>query len=285
MRVLLLVAVVAAGAHDPLPRGEIVPRVVCRADPTQAYALYLPTAYTSERRWPILYAYDPAAIAARPLEAIRVAAERFGWFVAASHNSRNGPLPTTLDAARVMREDTFERLSVDPKRVYATGFSGGARVAFWTASLCDGCVAGVIACGAGFPFTPGPTHPSLKIGFAVYATIGSEDFNYPELWRLDSTLDDMAVHHRVERFDGGHAWAPADVFMRALGFLEAEAMRSGTRPRDSTLLAALEEEWLARAGELEARATSSRLGVPLRSPPRPRTGWAPPLQAGTRRYA
>jgi len=53
-----------------------------------------------------------------------------------------------------MWTDTHARFSPDEKQVYTTGFSGGARVAVSMVRGLPGEVAGVIACGAGFPTPP-----------------------------------------------------------------------------------------------------------------------------------
>ena len=43
-----------------LPLGQIVEKVTCARDPNQSYALYLPKNYDKNRKWPVLYAFDPA---------------------------------------------------------------------------------------------------------------------------------------------------------------------------------------------------------------------------------
>lgn len=48
------------GTED-LPRGRIVEKVTCADDATQSYALYLPSRYSPDRTWPILYAFDARA--------------------------------------------------------------------------------------------------------------------------------------------------------------------------------------------------------------------------------
>ena len=58
-----------AVAPDLAP-GEIVERVVCAADPTKTYALYVPSTCDSSRRWPVLYALDPAARGRVPVETL-----------------------------------------------------------------------------------------------------------------------------------------------------------------------------------------------------------------------
>jgi vacuolar-type H+-ATPase subunit I/STV1 len=134
-----------------------------------------------------------------------------------------------------MWEDTHQRFRLDDRRVYMTGFSGGARVSCGLARALKGRVAGVIACGAGFPIGPG-AGPAKDTPFVFFATIGIRDFNFTELKELDKTLDDLGLAHRIEVFAGEHDWAPSDLSTQAIEWMEIQAMKSGKRERDKALL-------------------------------------------------
>ena len=136
---LLLLA--AASAAD-LPKGRIIDRVVCSAAARQSYALYLPSAYSAARTWPVLYCLEPSARGRLPLERFQEGAEKYGYIVAGSYNSRNGPMALASEALQAMWRDTHETLSIDDRRAYLAGMSGGARAA--TAFLKTGVFAGVI---------------------------------------------------------------------------------------------------------------------------------------------
>jgi poly(3-hydroxybutyrate) depolymerase len=84
------------------------------------------------------------------VQAVQAAAERLGYIVAASNNSRNGPVPGSAAAANAVWQDTHERFPVDERRRYLGGMSDGARVATAIALSYGGCAAGVIATAAGF---------------------------------------------------------------------------------------------------------------------------------------
>src|SRR5580698_1066095 len=133
--ILALAALLVMPAQDPspvpnsVPAGQIVPNEVARNHPDQSYALYLPSDYTPSKKYPIVYAFDPGAHGVQPVEHMKDAAERYGYIVAGSNNSRNGSLKLQSDAAQAIFEDTHERFSVDDRRMYVAGFSGGARVA------------------------------------------------------------------------------------------------------------------------------------------------------------
>ena len=219
--------------------GQIVEKVVCAADSTQSYALYLPSSYSQNKRWPVLYAFDPGARGTAPVERFKDAAEKYGYIVAGSNNSRNGPWGPTLAAIRAMWEDTHARFSIEDNRVYVTGFSGGSRVACQIGYMLKGGVAGVIACGAGFP--PDIT-PSNSTPFVLFGVAGVEDFNYPELKRLETSLDAAGIANRFATFEGGHSWPPSDVCVKAIEWMDLQAMKSGKRERSDAIVDALLKE-------------------------------------------
>src|SRR5215470_7870998 len=220
-------------ADSGLAAGKIAPKVVCPAHPEQSYALYLPSGYTAQKRWPIIYVFEPAARGMLPTKIIRDAAEQYGYIVATSNNSKNGPWKPESEAAAAMWQDTHLRFSIDDQRVYAAGFSGGARVASRLAQNCK-CVQGVFLNGAGFSIDGAPTKDT---NFAVYMTAGLIDFNYSELVRLDGTLASLGVPHFLHRFEGAHEWAPAAVWPEALAWMNLQAMKEKRMLRDDAFIA------------------------------------------------
>jgi dienelactone hydrolase len=202
---------VACGfAAEELPRGQVVDRVTARDNDRQSYALYLPSNYTPDRTWPILYCLDPGARGRVPVERFAAAAEKAGFIVAGSNNSRNGPLAPVQEAIRWLVTDTHARLAIDDSRVYTAGFSGGARVALQWAH--NGSIAGVVACGAGFSEMP------KEIPFKIFATAGFDDFNHDELYRQSREMAKRGVPHRFTEFEGGHDWLPAPLATEALDY-------------------------------------------------------------------
>ena len=195
----------------------------------------------------MVYAFDPAARGHVPLELMKDAAERYGYIVAGSNNSRNGDWKLELEAAQAMLEDTHRRLAIDDRRLYFAGFSGGARVASAIAEICK-CAAGVMLNGAGFPTQ---TPPSRSVVFAVYAAVGEVDFNYPEVMELDEKLQQEGFPHWLRHFDGGHDWAPARVMEEGLAWLRLMAMKQGRESPDARFVSALRDAGMDRARSLE----------------------------------
>lgn len=250
---VLCLSVTAGAAFAQLPsefpRGEVVPKVACAQDPEQSYALYLPSGYRPDRAWPILYAFDARAQGEHVADVFREGAERFGWIVASSNTSMSDTvMEPNFAAMRAMWADTHARFRLDDRRVYAAGFSGTVRAACVLAFTAPGTIAGIIGAGAGFPFDRKPTRDTP---FAFFGTVGIEDFNYYEMLDLEAGFTAVGRPFRLEIFDGTHDWPPPPLAARALGWMELQAVRSGTREKDPALLEALWKEGFARGRALE----------------------------------
>jgi predicted esterase len=213
---------------EEIDHGILAPEVRCLGASDQSYAIYLPPGYNPGRKWPMLYCFDPMARGRVPVERFQAAAERLGYIVVGSNNSRNGDMAASLRAAREMVRDTGRRLAIDENRRYAAGFSGGARVACAVAR--EFRLAGVVASGAGFP----EGHTPAEVPFAFFGAVGREDMNYSEMHEVQNDLQGRAQPHRLAVFEGAHEWLPATVADRALEWLEVQARRQapGSRQPD-----------------------------------------------------
>ena len=216
-----------------LVKGKIVENVVCLADSGQSYALYLPSAFDRGTKRPILFLFDPGARGPIAVEAFRDAAETCGWILVGSNNSSNGPIADSARAARAIWADAIDRLPIDGRRIYASGFSGGSRVASLFPRIIGRMIAGVIGCGAGL--SSGVKPGDLK-GAAYFGLAGLADFNYGEMKNLDRSFDPSGVPHRILFFEGVHAWPDPALCARAVGWMEVVAMKGGLRPKDEKLL-------------------------------------------------
>jgi poly(3-hydroxybutyrate) depolymerase len=249
--ILLALLAGRSGSALDLPRGEIIDDVVCVDDPVQRYSLYLPSTFTPDRAWPVILAFDAGGRGRRGVERYQAGAERYGYIVAGSNNSRNGPWKPSLDAAKAIATDVTTRFTVDSRRIYTAGMSGGARVAMMVAlhpELIAGRnhveAAGVLASSAGFP--PGEFRDSVP--FPVFATAGTDDFNYQEVRTLDRVLKGP---RRVVIFEGGHAWLPVETATEGIEWMELQGMASGIRPRNQPLIDDLFARRIARADTLK----------------------------------
>ncbi len=211
---LLLWCCGMSAAERGFPVGRVIRKVECKGCPGQSYALFLPSSYDSAKRWPILYIFDPAARGWMAVDLFKDAAERWGYILAGSNNSRNGPWDAIDRAVDAVWKDTHRRLSIDPGRVYAGGFSGGARVAGMLAF--EKGLRGLIAFGAGFPNQK--KNPD-RVPFVMFLAAGLRGFNLPEVLDVGRELERMKVPHRVVVFKGVHQWPPREICEEALEWL------------------------------------------------------------------
>jgi predicted esterase len=242
--VLLFLLASGAAPAAELARGTVVDKVLCEGRPDQAYALYLPSTYSPERRWPVLYAFDARGQGKTVAELFQRAAETYGWIVVSSWSTASDvggdrPMEGNFAAMRALWADTHARLSIDDRRAYAAGYSGTVRFACILALTAPGSIAGVIGASAGFPLG---TPPKRDNPFVFYGTYGDRDFNYYEMRDLDQALGAVAVPHRIEGFAGTHEWPPADLATRAVGWMELQAMKKGLREKSPAMI---EAEWAA----------------------------------------
>jgi hypothetical protein len=231
LTVLLAAIVAAVPADDDIPRGQIVAHVACTNNTAQSYALYVPSNYTPDHEWPVIFAFDPGGRGINPVERYQAAAERYGYIVAGSNNSRNGSWAVSQAAVAAMTGDVNAKFRVDEKREYVAGMSAGSRVALGVA-LSSPNIAGVIASSAGYP----DNRVRRELPFPVFETAGTEDFNYLEMRDMDRALQ---TPHRLRIFEGPHVWLSSDVAMEAIEWMEIQAMKSGRKPRDQSELDAI----------------------------------------------
>ena len=75
MRGFLIGILFFAGLLSAQDSGKIIDKVVCSGNADVSYTLYLPSSYSRDRAWPILYCLDPLARGRVPVERFAKAAE------------------------------------------------------------------------------------------------------------------------------------------------------------------------------------------------------------------
>ena len=247
MLIHFLLAARPLAAQDIRP-GEIAERVIAKDHPDQSYSVYVPRNYTHDGAWPIVFVFDPGARAGTTLPLFREGAEKFGYIVMCSWNSRNGAWSQTAAAMAAKWDDAAARCHIDPKRIYTAGFSGGARAAI-TFAITTKQVAGVIAGGAALS---GQNVPK-DVPFSLFLETSTGDFNWSEVHASARQLASLGASHRLIQIDGPHRWPPAAIITQGIEWLTIDAMRRHLRPADPALITAFTKSRLA---EIDALADS-----------------------------
>lgn len=220
--------------QDHFATGTVIDKVTCNNDPSQNYSLYLPRTYDGKKSLPIIYAFDAHGTGKLPVNNYKELAEKYGYILVGSNNSQNGlAWEQSQQIAATLMADTKNRLMFDANRVYALGFSGGARVAN-ALTINNGAIAGVICCGAA---SPAVNTIDPRNNYTFFGIAGNADFNYTEMKKYD--MLDLAGHnvkHALITFDGIHEWPKAETMQEAFLWLELNAMRKNASPKNDSLI-------------------------------------------------
>lgn len=224
-----------------VPDDQIIDTVSCRNVAGQSYSLYLPLHYDKSGSLPLILIFDPGARGRTGVSAFTDAGRKYGFILACSNNSRNGPMENSFTAADAMLPDISERFNIDPKRIYVAGFSGGSRFALAFA-VKDKRISGVIGCGAGLPGDRS-CMPSVNSGFLYYGMAGNRDMNYPEMNGLPDFFNSQTgVTSYLRIFSGGHEWPGSDLITEAVEWLVLQAMNRKVMTEDHTFISYMEEK-------------------------------------------
>jgi hypothetical protein len=213
-------------------KGKVIPDISCLKDPSTRYALYLPSRYISGVKFPLILAFDPQGSGNLPVEKYKDLAEKYGYILMGSNNSKNGQQMSETEAIiNSMFNEITARYSVDTARIYLAGFSGGSRIASLIA-LYGGGIRGVIGCGAGFPGTT----MTGRFRFDYIGVAGNADFNMNELVNLDEQLEQQGFRHALIIFEGKHEWPPKERMEEAFIWNEFCAMKENLIPKNSRMV-------------------------------------------------
>lgn len=224
--IIVLAVISCSSKHkqkiEAFEKGKIVEKVVCNLDKATNYALYLPSTYDTTKNYPLIVAFDSHGDGLIPVKLFKEQAEKYGYIVVGSNNSKNGLSWENNDAIfKSMITDIKERFKINESRIYTAGFSGGSRVAS-SIAIFEGGIAGVIGFSAGFPNLNQPINNT----FDFLGVVGSSDFNYNEMNQLEEDLKTTNLKHYLIVFNGKHEWPSADIMPDVFYWLEFCAYRN-----------------------------------------------------------
>lgn len=197
--------------------------ILCRQNPSVTYSLYLPKNFDSSVSYPIIFCFDPHGTGSLPLNLYRNLADKFGFILIGSENSKNGmEFSQTQLFFKEMWLDISSGYKINSRRIYAMGFSGGAKVAGVLSSE-DTLIKAVICCGA-------PPPVEVK-NVPFFGFVGDGDFNYHEFKKYGETSN-LLVH----LFNGIHEWPPLETMHTAFLWLHIKEIISGKVSVDNSYL-------------------------------------------------
>jgi poly(3-hydroxybutyrate) depolymerase/CRISPR/Cas system CSM-associated protein Csm2 small subunit len=232
-----------------LKSGVVTEKVICRNDANVSYSLYLPSGYKAGNEYPAIYLFDPHADGLLPINKYKDLAEKYGYILIGSYNSKNGmDWEGVHQSLKTMFEDSQARLSIDKNRIYTGGFSGGSRVAS-SMAIYDGGIKGVIGCSAGFP----QLTKQLENKFDFIGIAGNEDFNMTEMKNLDKNLDATGIRHTLIIFNGKHEWSDKEVFEKAFQWIQLNEMKDKMIAVNNKMVNEINQSYQKQIKETEAK--------------------------------
>lgn len=223
--ILLLFSVACSGRsvsdntrQGGLETGMVIPDVRCTSYPSYSYAVYLPKGYKEGSKATVFLAFDPGGHGTFPVNRYKDLAEKYGFILMGSNDSRNGlPIEQVGRIADALFSEMTTRFHADSTRIYLTGFSGGARVSCFT-GMFSHKVRGVIGCGAGLP----ESTRQHQWTFDYFVLTGEADPNLSEVILQDQELTQAGWKHQLMVIPGGHAWPPVAMMEKAVLWMRGE---------------------------------------------------------------
>jgi hypothetical protein len=225
--------------------GELISRINCPGDPQLSFALYLPLGYSNSKKHPVMILFDPQGDGSLPLKKYKKLADHYGYVMMGSNDSRNGNLrEQTAHILEEMMRSVRTVVNPDSLRIYAAGFSGGARVASLL-GLSPSGIQGFAVCGAGFPVESWYSVPPS----VIVALSGNSDMNLSELEKI-KPREEFKGRFQLIRYNGKHEWPPEELFENVFMAFESYAMRDKIRETDKELLLHIDTRFRQQAAQL-----------------------------------
>ncbi len=189
-------------------------------------AIYLPEPDDARRPHALVFASSPTGDAREVLRPWKPAADRFGWIVVASNNYRNGRY-SERDAALQLETLAFVKKEylVDHARVYVAGLSGAAMHAYDIVGDHPELFRGVIANTGVMPYHLKGNEPfdakSYPRGKVAVMLASPSDFRYADMRADRALLEAQGWTIDWLEFEGGHTYAPPELYVEAAAWLAA----------------------------------------------------------------
>lgn len=217
---------IADGETEVTPGAKSEEMFCTKGGNTYSYFLYFPAGYDAQRAhpWPVMFLMDPGGGSQGTMDLYTEGADRNGFVLAVSVQSKNGN-PESEKAVLAMVGDVLAKQPVDPARGYASGFSGGARMAFWLSGERKRNIIGLLPCGAGCVSRP------FNEKAAAYGLSGSTCFNR---WDMAITFNKrIRKNGLLKFFPGGHEWGSPQMIREGMDWLNGRFLAGPGRPEPS----------------------------------------------------
>ena len=204
-------------------KGRVIDSIIVSNTDNETFSLYFPESFTEDKPHGVVFVYDPMGRGRIGVQTFIPVSEKYSLILVCSNNSRNAPYPQNFDISNNLFNHIFSSFNIKADKMFASGFSGGSRLASAIASLTDK-FAGVVGCGAGFSGLQKHTPSTQK--YAYVGLCGNRDMNYNEMLENRDYLNLIQYNNTLITYDGEHRWPPAEQIVRAFDWLYLQRAKS-----------------------------------------------------------
>ena len=212
-----------------LTKGKVIDAMKVSDSLPGTYSLYLPSKFTTDKEWPLLFVFDMEGKSNRAIRYLSPVAEEEGYVLVAPDSLQDSvSVSKNINTLGKTYNAVTDILPIKKERIYTIGFSKGGQFASVVPVLVSG-VAGAISCGA--PLTSSSAI-NLKKPFYYIGISGKGDFNYLEMKNNNNFLNRLKFSNELLYFDGEHQWPPQEILSKALQMFTLSAMSKGLVDKD-----------------------------------------------------
>ncbi|GAB2779238.1 hypothetical protein [Salinimicrobium soli] len=243
----LFLSLQVAAQEYTVKKGLVVDSLKVSDSLSETYALYLPTNFQPDKKWPVLFLFDGKGRGRATAQLFKNAAEEQGYLLVSSNAvSEEQPLKENLEVASRLVLGTAGALPFDLNQISAAGSNEGGRVASTVPVLFKN-ILGVIAVGnewIKFDLL------DKKKDFCFIGVTGDENFASAGIYYTARQLGAQKYPVEVYTYEGGGDWPESEIISSVVGSLTLEAMKKELRLVDQQLIDKLFEEDLSRVDKL-----------------------------------
>tara|TARA_R100000935_G_scaffold44460_1_gene67337 strand:+ start:205 stop:1635 length:1431 start_codon:yes stop_codon:yes gene_type:complete len=231
---LLLIAPSFNAQNISLIKGAVKDSVPINDSISESYAIYLPKDYTSGKKWPIVFVFDPDGEGLNVARLFMQALEGQDFIIASSNNiSRKDSLLINLERATRLFTAILSTFPIDEKAIYSAGLDEGAVVASAMPAIIP-ALTGVLVVEdvwVNSEFLVQNPNKHTVIGFAD--NMSNSKYEFREKFRLLNNLKYPAYYYQYE---GNGTWPSSNLIAHAMGGFKLQNMLNGGGVKDVAII-------------------------------------------------
>lgn len=228
-----------------LKKGAAVDSLPINDSIAENFAMYLPTNYENNKKWPIVFVFDPEGRGLNAARLFSAPANEQGYLVVASNNiSKSDSLVENLEKASRLLQKILLSFPIDQERVYTAGLEEGGLVASALPMLYPG-ISGILVVDDIWMNNDYLTNKNKKpviVGFAGYK---SDAYN---IFKQNSKLFEILNNKEIiYNYEGNGDWPSSRLISHGLSAFSLQTMLDGGQPKNTEIIDNLFQAELATA--------------------------------------